>query len=196
MSDQPITDISAADESVSDEQDQPNVLIVDDDLDFSEILALSFKRKGYRYKIAHDVSEAQALIDQEQFDYATLDLRMPGPSGLTLIESFVEKSPGVRIVVLTGYAGINTAVDAIKLGAVHYLAKPASIDEIITAMTTYQANPDQPIAEKPNTIGMLEWERIQQALTDNDFNISATARQLGMHRRTLQRKLQKKHYRE
>ena len=176
--------------------DQPRVLVVDDDQDFSEILSLSFKRKGYECVSAHDVEQAREVMSDQQFDYATLDLRMPGPSGLTLIQDLIEHSPGIRIVVLTGYAGINTAVEAIKLGAAHYLAKPASIDEIISAMTTYQANPEQPIADKPNTIGMLEWERIQQALTENDFNISATARQLGMHRRTLQRKLQKKHYRE
>lgn len=182
--------------SIEDVNDVPSVLIVDDDQDFSAILAMSFKRKGYEYQTAHDVNQARELMAQQQFDYATLDLRMPGPSGLTLIKDLVETNPGIRIVVLTGYAGINTAVEAIKLGAVHYLAKPASIDEIIQALTKYEPNPEQPVSDKPNTIGMLEWERIQQALAENDFNISATARQLGMHRRTLQRKLQKKHYRE
>jgi len=191
-----MTDTDKPTEVLASETEQPQVLVVDDDQDFSDILAMSFKRKGYECQIAHNVDEARELMAQQQYDYATLDLRMPGPSGLTLIEDLIAHSPGIRIVVLTGYAGINTAVEAIKLGAAHYLAKPASIDEIITAMTTYQANPDQPIGERPNTIGMLEWERIQQALTENDFNISATARQLGMHRRTLQRKLQKKHYRQ
>lgn len=178
------------------DSDQPVVLVVDDDLDFSEVLAMSFRRKGYLPVVANNAEEAKAKMQDQQFDYATLDLRMPGPSGLTLIQELIEHSPGIRIVVLTGYAGINTAIEAIKLGAAHYLAKPASIDEIIQAMTTYQPNPDEPINETPNTIGMHEWECIQQALKDNDFNISATARQLDMHRRTLQRKLQKKHYRD
>ncbi len=178
------------------EIDQPIVLVVDDDQDFSDVLAISFRRKGFIPVIANNAEEAKEKMLAQQFDYATLDLRMPGPSGLTLIKALVEHSPGIRIVVLTGYAGINTAVEAIKLGAAHYLAKPASIDEIITSMTTYQPNPDEPINETPNTIGMHEWECIQQALKENDFNISATARQLDMHRRTLQRKLQKKHYRD
>ena len=177
------------------EEDIPSVLVIDDDHDFSDVLTSSFERRNYQCQQAYDVEQAREIAKQQEFDYATLDLRMPGASGLTVIQDLIELCPAIRIVVLTGYAGINTAVEAIKLGAVHYLAKPVSIDEIITAMTTFQANPELEIEPRPNTVGMLEWERIQLALSDNDFNISATARQLGMHRRTLQRKLQKKHYR-
>jgi two-component system response regulator RegA len=117
---------------------------------------------------------------------------MPGESGLSLVQKLKSLDAHTRIVVLTGYASVTTAVEAIKLGAIHYLTKPADADEIIQAFWQDSGNADVPIGEVRPSVDRLEWEYIQQVLNDCGGNISATARSLGMHRRTLQRKLQKK----
>lgn len=173
-----------------------SLLLIDDDEDFAALLALALKRAGFIVTVVHSTEAAVALATEQQFAYATVDLKMGGESGLVAVQKLAQLCPNIRMVVLTGYAGIKTAIEAIKLGAIHYLAKPATIDEILEAFDADTADVETPVAERVNTVGVLEWERIQQALAQNDFNISATARALGMHRRTLQRKLQKRQLKE
>ncbi len=120
-----------------------------------------------------------------------VDLKMPGASGLELIPQLLETDPGTRIVVLTGYANIPTAIEAIKLGAVHYLSKPVSTDDIIAAFAKQEGNPKIPVESEMLKLDAAEREHILTAFERNGRNISATARELGMHRRTLQRKLDK-----
>ena len=123
-------------------------------------------------------------------EFAVVDLKMGGTPGLALVKALHQLDPNTRIVVLTGYASIATAVEAIKLGATQYLAKPANADEIVAAFG-HTASSDTPIKAQPTQIENLEWEHIQRVLHEHDDNISATARALHMHRRTLQRKLAK-----
>ncbi len=175
---------------------KPKLLVVEDDTDFAELLALSLRRKAFEVDVVNSAESAIQQATTHQYQYATVDLKLSGESGLLAVQQLVTLCDGIKIVVLTGYAGIKTAVDAIKLGAVHYLAKPASVDEIIAAFDDSAAAATAKVSDAPTNVGVLEWERIQQALVHNDFNISATARQLGMHRRTLQRKLQKKQLKE
>ena len=117
---------------------------------------------------------------------------MPGDSGLTLIPRLKSLFQPMRIVVLTGYASVTTAVEAIKLGATHYLAKPVDADQVVAAFGRAAGDPKEPVAEHPLSVERLEWEHIQRVLSENSGNISATARNLNMHRRTLQRKLAKR----
>jgi len=169
-----------------------SMLLVDDDPIFCEVLSRALERRGLEVQVAHDVMQAEARAHERPPRYVVLDLRMPGPSGLTLIERLREIRPDVRIVVLTGYASIATAVEAIKLGAVHYLTKPADADQILDALHRDQGDRQVPVAEQPLSVNRLEWEHIQKVLAECRGNVSATARQLGMHRRTLQRKLAKR----
>lgn len=173
-----------------------SLLVIDDDEDFANLLAGALKRAGFTVSIVHSTEAAIALAEQQCFAYATVDLKMGGESGLVAVQQLAQLCPAIRMVVLTGYAGIKTAIEAIKLGAVHYLAKPATIDEILAAFEADSADVETPVAQRVTTVGVLEWERIQAALAQHDFNISATARALGMHRRTLQRKLQKRQLKE
>ena len=120
-----------------------------------------------------------------------VDLKMPGDSGLVLVKHLHEMESATRIVVLTGYASIATAVEAVKLGATYYLAKPADVEEIVAALNKTDGNISAPLSASPMSVERLEWEHIQRVLAEQDGNISATARLLNMHRRTLQRKLGK-----
>ncbi len=178
----------------SDEHQDENtrILIIDDDDIFTHVLHRAFIKRGYEVEVAAD--EAQALEKTHAFepDLISLDLKLESSSGLNLLPQLVEASPQSKIVVLTGYSSIATAVEAIKLGAVNYLCKPADADEILAAFQKQEGNPDTPLAEQPMSVNRLTWEHIQKVLHENDGNISATARALGMHRRTLQRKLQKR----
>jgi two-component system response regulator RegA len=170
------------------------LLLVDDDPLFCEVLAEALARHGFRIDVSHDVASAGAQARTTPPDYALVDLRMPGPSGLTLIRELTALNPAVRIVVLTGYASIATAVEAIKLGAVHYLTKPARVDDILAALHDASDTPPAsaaPAPERRPSPERLEWEYLQKVLQEHAGNISATARSLGMHRRTLQRKLVK-----
>ncbi|OOV88044.1 response regulator transcription factor [Oceanospirillum linum] len=171
-------------------------LIVDDDPVFSQVMSRSLTRRGYNTIVAESAEEALPLIEQHQPSLASLDLKMEGDTGLNLLPRLLKLVPDCKVVILTGYSSIATAVEAIKLGAVNYLPKPADTDEILAALKQTGANPSQEIADKPMSVNRLTWEHIQKVLTENDGNISATARQLGMHRRTLQRKLQKRPVRE
>lgn len=172
--------------------ERPTLLIVDDDEVFAGVLAQAFERRGYAVRVAHSVAAGVALARAESPEFAVVDLRMPGGSGLELVQALQQQDENTRIVVLTGYASIATAVEAIKLGAVHYLAKPADADEIQAAFQLDAGDPGIELPERPLSVGRLEWEHIQRVLQECEGNISATARRLGMHRRTLQRKLQKR----
>ena len=171
-------------------------LIVDDDETFTRVLSRAIRRRGYETTVAGSAEQALTLLDEFIPDLATLDLKMDGASGISLIPHLLALNPDMKILILTGYASISTAVEAIKLGATDYLAKPADADQILAKLLKNEANPDIGIAEKPISVDRLEWEHIQKVLTENEGNISATARALGMHRRTLQRKLQKRPVRE
>ena len=129
-------------------------------------------------------------------EYAVIDLRIGHESGLSLVKRLVELDDHTRIVMLTGFASIATAVEAIKLGATHYLTKPADADEIVTALHKAEGDESVEIKEKPLSVKRLEWEHLQKVLVEHDQNISAAARALGMHRRTLQRKLEKRPVRD
>lgn len=172
--------------------DQPNLLLVDDDPVFAEVLGEALSDRGFTVTTAHDVPSALDLLPRHPPAFAIVDLRMSGPSGLELVAALHEDYPACRTVVLTGYASISTAVEAIKLGAVHYLTKPADADEIVAAFEKESGDVHVPVAEKPISVNRLEWEHIQKVLTECDGNISEAARRLGMHRRTLQRKLHKR----
>ncbi|MEQ8231016.1 MAG: response regulator [Gammaproteobacteria bacterium] len=170
---------------------RPGCLVIDDDAAFRDVLAGALRRRGYDVIVAADAATALVGAQRKRPRYAVLDLRLEHDSGLQLIAPLLECLPELRIVVLTGYASIATAVQAIKLGAVHYLTKPAETDEIIEAFAR-EPDPDTALANEPTPLQRLEWEHIQKALIASDGNISDAARRLGLHRRTLQRKLQKR----
>ena len=167
------------------------LLLVDDDDTFRTVLARALGRRGFDVRTAADVDGALSLARATAPSHAVVDLRMPGASGLELVEALRHLSPDTRIVVLTGYASIATAVSAMKLGATHYLAKPADADQIVAAFGDAPPSMLLEAATRPLSVDRLEWEHIQRVLEQHDGNISATARALGMHRRTLQRKLGK-----
>lgn len=174
------------------------ILVIDDDPIFNGVLARALIRRGYLVEGA--TNEVSALLIARSCcpDWVVLDLNLAGVSGLSLIESLLQINSNCRIVVLTGYASIATAVDAIKLGAIQYLAKPVEVDAILAAFTTGDmAVPSEVIPSAiPLSVDRLEWEHIQRVLREYQGNISATARALKMHRRTLQRKLAKRPVRE
>jgi two-component system response regulator RegA len=168
------------------------LLIIEDDAAFARTLAKSFERRGYRVLMAASLDEAAALLKQHNPGYAVVDLKLNGnTSGLTCVQMLHKHDPAMLIVVLTGYASINTAVEAIKLGAVQYLAKPANTDDIEAAFGHVAGSEPVELTNRATSIKTLEWERIHEVLVQTDFNISETARRLGMHRRTLARKLEK-----
>jgi two-component system response regulator RegA len=172
--------------------ERPVLLLADDDEVFLDVLAKAMRRRGYAVKTAGSAEDAMALSRDVPPEFAVVDLKMPGDSGLKLIADLIALDPNTRIVMLTGYASIATAVEAIKLGATHYLAKPANADDIIAALSRTGGDARTPAAEAPLSVNRLEWEHIQTVLAQHDGNISATARALKMHRRTLQRKLTKR----
>ncbi len=172
------------------------ILVVDDDPVFAEALAHALRRRGHEPIVANDGESALALAAATAFDAAVLDLRLATDSGLRLIAPLKAANPELRILLLTGYASIATAVEAIKLGAAHYLPKPAGVDEILVALGREGGDAAVAPAEEPMSVDRLEWEHIQKVLAEHDGNLSATARALKMHRRTLQRKLAKRPVRE
>lgn len=175
---------------------QGDVLIIDDDTIFAQTLALALSRRGYRVASVSHGAAALSLSERQPFDAVVLDLRLGAESGLHLIEPLRTRQPALRILLLTGYASIATAVAAIKLGAVQYLPKPASVDEILSALGEIDGVAgdvaDVMLAGEPLSVDRLEWEHIQKVLAQHEGNLSATARALKMHRRTLQRKLAKR----
>lgn len=174
------------------EQTPPPLLLVDDDEAFREVLTRALERRGFSVTSAHNIESALDSAATNHPSYAVVDLRMPGESGLTLIPDFLEINPHMKIVVLTGYASITTAVEAIKLGAIYYLTKPTDADEIVAAFDRTKGDVEAKVPDTPVPLQRLEWEHIQKVLTECGGNISQAARKLKMHRRTLQRKLQKR----
>jgi len=171
--------------------DTPTLLLVDDDATFRSVLGRALEKRGFSVTTADSVETALPLAQANPPEFAVIDLKMHGASGLVLVQTLHELDPATRIVMLTGYASIATAVEAIKLGATQYLSKPANADEIVAAFG-HQANTDIPLDAHPVSVDRLEWEHINRVLHEQQGNISSTARALNMHRRTLQRKLAKR----
>jgi two-component system response regulator RegA len=169
-----------------------HILLVDDDDIFLQVLQRAFTKRNYHVAIATDIATAMEHCHSGHFEQAVIDLKIDSESGLQLIQKIAEYSPNTKIVMLTGYSSISTAVEAIKLGAVNYLCKPADANDIIAAFAHADGNTDMAISLQPPSVDRLEWEHIQKVLQEHEGNVSATARALGMHRRTLQRKLQKR----
>jgi two-component system response regulator RegA len=167
-----------------------SLLLVDDDATFCKVLSAALEKRGFAVTVAHSVEEAIPLARSNSPEYAVVDLKMAGAPGLALVKVLHGLDPNTRIVMLTGYASIATAVEAIKLGATQYLAKPANADEIVAAFS-HSPDGNARLRTQPAQIERLEWEHIQRVLQEHAGNISATARALNMHRRTLQRKLAK-----
>ena len=168
------------------------LLIVEDDAAFARTLSRSFERRGYSVQHATSLSQVVALLPTSSPAYAVVDLKLNGEaSGLACVQTLHAHDPSMLIVVLTGFASIATAVEAIKLGACHYLAKPSNTDDIEAAFGRAAGNAEVELTNRSSSIKTLEWERINETLAETGFNISETARRLGMHRRTLARKLGK-----
>lgn len=169
-----------------------NLLIIEDDEAFARTLQRSFERRGYVVHAATHLQQAQALLNEHSPTHAVVDLKLGGgDSGLACVQALHAHDPDMLIVVLTGYASIATAVEAIKLGACHYLAKPSNTDDIEAAFERAAGDATVELTERQTSIKTLEWEHIHEVLAACDFNISEAARRLGMHRRTLARKLEK-----
>lgn len=168
------------------------LVIVEDDEDFARTLARSFERRGYAVCTATGPAELDDLLAGGSFDFAVVDLKLGTHSGLPCVAAIARADPATRIVVLTGFASIATAVEAIKLGAAHYLPKPSNTDDIEAAFGRSAGDADVPLDGRATSLRTLEWEKINETLIATGFNISETARRLGMHRRTLARKLEKR----
>lgn len=167
-------------------------LLVEDDPVFGRSLTRALEKRGLRCVWVQDAAQALQRASTQHFDYAVLDLKLGSESSLALIEPLREALPELRILLLTGYASVATAVDAIKRGAINYLPKPASADAILRALRGEDADAPPPAPEQMTPLARIEWEHIQQALHETEGNLSAAARLLGMHRRSLQRKLAKR----
>ena len=171
---------------------KPLLLIVEDDGAFARTLQRSFERRNYDVIVASGPSALDALLLTRTPDFAVVDLKLAQSSGLSCVETLHTHRNDMIIIVLTGYASIVTAVQAIKLGATSYLAKPANTDDIERAFGKVGGDAQVPISKRQTSIKTIEWERINEVLADTGFNVSETARRLGMHRRTLARKLEKR----
>ncbi|MEM9100988.1 MAG: response regulator [Pseudomonadota bacterium] len=169
------------------------LLIVEDDTVLRSRLVKSFQKRQFHVEATQALSSTQVVVERTVFDYALLDLKLLNESSLSLIPQLKQNNTKIKIVMMTGYASIATAVEAIKLGATDYLPKPITIEDILKAFDDEELKVEEKILERdPMSVKRLEWEHIQKILAENNGNISETARQLNMHRRTLQRKLQKK----
>ena len=170
-----------------------HILVIDDDETLRYSLSKALTRQGFTVFEAEDTLSCQTILNREHIDYVLLDLKLAKESGLALAETILSQWPELMIVMLTGFASIKTAVEAIKLGVKDYLIKPVSIEDILnTFQTKPQGNSQVQINDTTWSPKRVEWEHIQKVLLDHNGNISQTAKALNMHRRTLQRKLQKK----
>ena len=169
----------------------PALLLVDDDQTYCSVLKSALDKRGFNVTVAYDVKSGLEFAEKIEPEYAVIDLRIGHESGLELVQKLISADSNTQIIMLTGFASIATAVEAIKLGAIHYLTKPADPDEILAALHKNKGDTSVTINENPLSIKRLEWEHLQKVLMENDGNISAAARALNMHRRTLQRKLDK-----
>jgi len=168
------------------------MLIIDDDEVYCSVLGEAFIRRGFDVRSAHTEEQAIQKIDDFEPSMAVVDLRLERSSGLHLIKRLKEKNESTKIIMLTGYASIATAVEAVKLGAIQYITKPANADEILAAFIQQSADTAVKVSDKPLSVKRLEWEHMQKVLLECNGNVSEAARQLNMHRRTLQRKLAKR----
>ncbi|MCB9666429.1 MAG: response regulator [Alphaproteobacteria bacterium] len=171
--------------------DKGTLLVVDDDDAFRESMALEFSDRGYKVIGAEDHRAALGMAALHRPDFAVVDLRLGGERGLEVLTDLVERLPGIRSVVLTGYGSIATAVEAIKIGAVHYLTKPVDPDLLEASLHKEQADPTVPVVASPPSLAKHEREYIEYVLAGTGGNISEAARRLGLHRQSLQRKLRK-----
>ncbi|HIG65483.1 MAG TPA: response regulator transcription factor [Methyloprofundus sp.] len=178
------------------EKNNVRLLLVDDDLTYCSVLKSALEKRGFSISVAHNVKDGLALAEQLEPEFAVIDLRIGHESGLELVQKLISLDDNTQVVMLTGFASIATAVEAIKLGAKHYLTKPANADEIMHALQKNSGDSSVVINENPLSVKRLEWEHLQKVLMEHDGNISAAARALNMHRRTLQRKLDKHPVRE
>lgn len=163
------------------------ILVVDDDRTFCKALSGALRRRGFKVVVAHSHADGLAEANAWTPFRAVVDLCMPGPNGIETVAALIERHPDLPVVVLTGYGSIVSAIEAIKAGAIHYLTKPASVEDILAAFER-----TQPVSELPVEVPALEqveWEHLQRVLAECEGNVSEAARRLGMHRRSLQRKL-------
>jgi len=167
---------------------RPTLLLADDDVAFRSVLGRALANRGFEVRAAATGDEACALAGEDPPELAVVDLRMPGRSGLEVVRHLRALDGQTRVVVLTGYGSIATAVEAMKLGAVNYLAKPADADQVLAALGVAEAAEAGAGAETPS-LARVEWEHIHRVLGDCEGNVSEAARRLGLHRRSLQRKL-------
>jgi len=173
------------------------LLLIDDDAVFAAVLARALGARGFAVDTATDGARALALAREKSPDYAVLDLKLGAENGLALIPQLLALRPDLRILLLTGYASIATAVEAIKRGAHDYLAKPVDADQVVGALLgDGNSEVERAVPGHAPPLKRLEWEHIQRVLAECEGNISEAARRLGLHRRTLQRKLAKRPVRE
>lgn len=180
---------------MNEQADPRTLLVVDDDDAFRTRVARAFRERGFTVTEAGTCNEAVAIAREETPEYALVDLRLPGPSGLELVRALRELDPATTIVMLTGYGSIATAVQSVQLGAATYLTKPVDADQIVAAFAR-DAGADVTAMPAPQPLARVEWEHIQRVLVDCSGNVSQAARLLGIHRRSLQRKLSKYPVRE
>ncbi len=173
------------------EPTRPSLLLVDDDERYRNRLARALDDRGLDVRVAGNVAEARAEAERESPEMAVVDLRMPDGTGLELLRDLIALDGGTRVVMLTGWGSIATAVEAMRLGAHHYLPKPADAEDILAAFEKGDNPPLEATQDyRAPSLARAEWEHIQRVLADTGGNVSETARRLGIHRRTLQRKLQ------
>lgn len=177
-----------------------HILILDDDKEFGSALVRNFRKKGYEADHVTSIQGCQDVLSKKNYDFIIVDLNLGNESGMDALPSIKAQAPNAKILILTGYASIATAVNAIKMGAFHYLTKPASAKDILAVLDSEEIkipplSQEVRIPETPTPLMMHEWEQIQATLEACDYNITETAKKLGIHRRTLQRKLQKRGYR-
>ena len=166
---------------------RPSLLLADDDVAFRAVLGRALANRGFEVRAAATGEEACAAAEEDPPELAVVDLRMPGRSGLEVVRHLRALDAQTRVVVLTGYGSIATAVEAMKLGAVNYLAKPADADQVLAALGVTE--PNAPAEGETPSLARVEWEHIQRVMQDCGGNVSEAARRLGLHRRSLQRKL-------
>lgn len=172
-----------------------SILLVDDSVVLRDRLAMAFRERGFRVAVASNFDEAIRIFSIEPTELAVVDLRMPGKPGLALLQELKRISPETKVLILSGFGSISTAIDAIRLGAANFLPKPADVDDILTAFARSDSEVELPDSDEQipvPTLAQAEWEHIHRILADCGGNISETARRLGIHRRSLQRKLRKR----
>jgi two-component system response regulator RegA len=171
--------------------DSPSVLLVDDDDHFRATLARAFRRRGWEVREASNASEALALARSESPEHAVVDLVMPGGDGVSLVRDLVELDPSTCIVLLTGFGSIATAIEAIRSGAVHYLSKPVDVTDLLAAFARAKDGENPPAPLVVPSLERVEWEHIQRVMLSCSGNVTRAAQLLGIHRRSLQRKLRR-----